>query len=176
MSDQQDAPKIPTVEVPQGPIQKPEPPVETQTKQQVSDDQTPVIEVNNIKGLSITDKLLHAKGDISVQASTQEVNYLNFVNKKLQVHMGSATFLMDTPQLQEEQLRNNLSPAFYKLALGNENLLCFNQRNVSYFLFNENVVVVFKNGQVLRLTIPSEQREQIFSSFAEHHEMIIRSN
>lgn len=204
----EDTPKIPTVEIPQGPVVKPEPvrpqaptPEQQSTTEQpeqhsTTEQQSPsgqstteqppsgqrgqsnVVEINNIQGLSLTDRLFQVKGDISVQISTSEINYLSLANKRLIVHMGSITFAFDTPQLDIEQVRSRLSPVFYKLNINN-NLLCFNQKRISYYVFRntENVaIIVFKNGENLRLTVEQSQRDTVFTNFAEHHEMITRTN
>lgn len=179
---EQEKPTMPSVEIPKGPITKPQPvrPHAPTPDQQTgsSDNQPPVIEVTDIQGLSITDRLLQAKGNISIQALTSDVNYFNLANGKLQAHMGSATLLLHAPQLEVDQLKTRLAPSFYKLSVGSS-LICFNQKNLSYYVFREDqnvAVLVFKNGETLSLTVGPEQKEQVFTNFAEHHEMITRAS
>ena len=170
----------PTIDIPTGPIKKPElkgPEGQGGQGGQQEPSQTPTISITNIQGLSITDKLLHAKGNISVQALTEDVNYFRLGGGQLQVHMGSSILLLDTPKLETDKLRTQLSPCFYKLNIG-ESLICFNQKKLSYYVFNHeqgNAVLVFRSGETLTLTVEKEQRDQVFTNFAEHHEMIIRS-
>jgi len=171
----------PTVDIPTGPITKPGQEKQEgqgpQGDQETSQNQMPTIFVTDVKGLSITDKLLQVKGNISVQALTEDVNYFRLESGKLQVHLGSSTLLIDTPQFENDTLKTQLGPYFYKLNI-DKSLLCFNQKALSYYVFNHeqgNAVIVFRNGETLTLTVEQEQREQVFTNFAEHHEMIIRS-
>jgi len=153
--------------IPSGPITRPG-----------QDNQNTVLHINEVDGLSITDKLLQIKGkQISTQIDISDVNYFNLIGGKLLVHMGSITFSVNAPQLEVEQLRNSLSPVFNKLNTG-QSLICFNQRKVGYYIFNNEertAMIVFKNAEILRITVSPDQMEGVFTSFAEHHELIIRT-
>jgi len=159
-------------DIPDGPIIKsPEGPVEEQPVQTDNN----VLHVTNTEALSFTDSLLQVKGNVSVQICTKDINYLNFTPKdNLKVFMGSITFIIDTPNLTLETFKSKLSTVFHSLSIEN-NLLAVNQRRVSYYIFeSETAMVVFKNSQFLRLIVGKEQSMSVFTSFAEHHEVVVR--
>jgi predicted metal-dependent hydrolase len=150
---------------------------QTQEKQKSPSPGIPRITLENVEKIQFSDSLIHIKATNSIQASTSEINYISFSKGILELHFGACILIANVPNLRVSDFQGYLPPNFYKLRM-EEDIMCFNASKISFinFLHTQNTILILfsQGGETIRFSVPEESKENIFSQFADHHEMIKR--